>query len=221
MREMPSEVLDLIKQWEGLSTKAYRDAGDVWTIGYGHTSAAGDPKVTRSMVITPEQAEEILLRDLKQYKKAVCDNVQVPLNDYQFGALVSFCYNIGVDQFKRSTLLKKLNKGLYNEVPYELCRWNKCNGKIIDGLSNRRAAESGLWARGSFVSCNGVVAEKQESTRLSRNLELLSPVIGSLSGLSALTSGDGVVQYAFAFIMISAAIIAIIMLLKRFKDHDR
>ena len=60
--------------------------------------------------------------------------------------------------FTTSTLLKKLNAGDYDAVPKELARWNKDNGKVVAGLTNRRAAEAGLWATGAFVSSASVPA---------------------------------------------------------------
>uniref|UniRef100_UPI0005525886 lysozyme n=1 Tax=Bartonella florencae TaxID=928210 RepID=UPI0005525886 len=94
MRKIPTEGLELIKQWEGLRLEAYRDVACIWTIGYGHTSNAGQPLVKKGMCITKEQAEDILCEDLKQFEKTVEETVTVPLTDCQFAALVSFCYNV-------------------------------------------------------------------------------------------------------------------------------
>ncbi|WP_144756094.1 lysozyme, partial [Bartonella saheliensis] len=87
MRKISREGLELLKQWEGLRLEAYRDAGCIWTIGYGHTSYAGKPLVHKGMRITKEQAEEILCEDLKQFEKAVEQSVTVSLTDSQFAAL--------------------------------------------------------------------------------------------------------------------------------------
>jgi len=67
------------------------------------------------------------------------------LNDNQFSALVSLSFNIGSGAFNRSTLLRKLNLGKYDEVPYEMARWNKGGGKILPGLVKRRELEIALW----------------------------------------------------------------------------
>ncbi len=100
------------------------------------------------------RAETMLLTDLRQYERAVEKAVYVDLSDEQFGALVSFCYNIGITAFQNSTLLKKLNKGDYESVPIELQKWTKAGGKRLKGLVHRRAAEAGLWAKSAYVSSN-------------------------------------------------------------------
>jgi lysozyme len=82
------------------------------------------------------------------------DAVQVTLNDNQFAALVSFCFNVGEGAFRGSTLLKKLNAGNFDAVPSELARWNKVGKNVSAGLTNRRAAEAGLWVKGAHVSSN-------------------------------------------------------------------
>ena len=157
-RKVNARGLRLLKQFEGLRLKAYRDGGGVLTIGYGHTSAAGQPVVHSALVISAQEAEEIFIRDIAIYEKTVEDAVKVKLNDNQFAALVSLCYNIGPGAFRKSTLLKKLNKGDYGSVPRELGRYVYDNGVKIKGLVNRRAAEAGLWAKDSFVSSASVPA---------------------------------------------------------------
>ena len=102
-------VADKLKQWEGLRLTAYKDSGGVLTIGYGHTG----PDVKAGMTITEAQAEMLLMRDLSRFEQSVERSVKVPLTDNQFGALVSFAYNVGTEAFERSTLLKKLNEGDY------------------------------------------------------------------------------------------------------------
>ena len=72
-----AEGLSLIKLYEGLRLKAYKDPVGILTIGYGHTSAAGTPEVKLGMVITREEAEAMLRRDLVTYEKAVADAVKV------------------------------------------------------------------------------------------------------------------------------------------------
>ena len=139
-----------IQQWEGLRLAAYRDGAGVWTIGYGSTS-----NVREGMVITQAEADKRLRDDLAEAEYAVSRLVKVELTDNQFGALVSFVFNVGVAAFGSSTLLKLLNQGDYASVPGQLARWNKITvggRKVADkGLSNRRAAEAGLWALGEFV----------------------------------------------------------------------
>ncbi len=155
-RRINAAGLSLVKQWEGLKTTAYRDVAGVLTIGYGHTSAAGSPKVTPGMAIGDKEAERILKADLAKFEARVERLVKVSLTDNQFSALVSFDFNTGA--LDKSTLLKKLNKGDYAAVPVELMKWVNAGGKKVQGLVNRRAAEAGLWAKGDFVSSNYVPA---------------------------------------------------------------
>ncbi|EJF81752.1 hypothetical protein MCS_00177, partial [Bartonella doshiae NCTC 12862 = ATCC 700133] len=86
------------------------------------------------------------------------------LSDEQFGALVSFCYNVGIAAFQNSTLLKRLNRGDYEAVPTELQKWTKASGKRLQGLVHRRVAEAGLWAKGAYVSSNYQTVEMQAPT---------------------------------------------------------
>lgn len=151
MRKVNAESLALIKQWEGLRLDAYEDVGGVLTIGYGHTATAKE-----GMRITKGQASALLRRDLASAEEAVDRLVKVDLTPNQFGALVSFVFNVGAEAFRKSTLLRKLNAGDYASVPSELARWNKVKGKTVAGLANRRAAEAGLWSRGEFVASNTV-----------------------------------------------------------------
>ncbi len=155
-RRINAAGLSLIKQWEGLKTTAYKDVAGILTIGYGHTSAAGAPKVTPGMAIGDKEAERILQNDLAKFEARVERLVTVPVNDNQFAVLVSFDFNTGA--LHKSTLLKKLNKGDYAAVPGELAKWVNAGGRKVQGLVNRRAAEAGLWAKGAFVSSNTVTA---------------------------------------------------------------
>ncbi|MFT0892755.1 lysozyme [Pseudochelatococcus sp. G4_1912] len=141
-RKVTPFVIEKLKQWEGCRLTVYRDPAGIWTIGYGHTG----PDVKLGMQITQAQADKLLMDDLARFELAVDRLVKVPLTDNQFGALVSFAFNVGVHAFQQSTLLRKLNKGGYSAVPAELSRWNKVGSKVLDGLVNRRAAEADLWA---------------------------------------------------------------------------
>ena len=137
--------VDLIKQFEGQRLTAYKCPAGIWTIGYGHTSAAGAPEVQPGMTITYQEANAILVRDLGKYEDAVDRLVKVPLTQNQFDALVSFTYNVGEGALAKSTLLKKLNAGQYDAVPAELMKWTKGGGKELPGLVRRRRAECAMW----------------------------------------------------------------------------
>ncbi len=132
--------LNLIKEFEGLRLAAYKCSANKWTIGYGHTKG-----VYSGQQITKDQAEAFLIDDIQDAQSAICGLVNVPLNDNEYAALVCFTFNVGVGQFRNSTLLKILNKNMHDAVPSQLMRWNKVNGEEMGGLSRRRKAEAKLW----------------------------------------------------------------------------
>src|SRR5690606_25804456 len=94
-RRINAAGLSHVKQWEGKENVAYRDVGGVLTIGYGHTSAAGIPKVKEGMRISDQEAEDILRADLAKFEERVARLVKVPLTDNQYAVLVSFDFNTG------------------------------------------------------------------------------------------------------------------------------
>lgn len=146
-RHINEAGLEELKSSEALRLKAYLDGGGVPTIGWGHTKG-----VRMGQTITREQAEAFLREDLAWAERAVETSVKVPLNDNQFAALVSFTFNVGEGAFKKSTLLKKLNKGDYSSVPKELLKWVNDNGKRVQGLYNRRVREGALFVKGGSTS---------------------------------------------------------------------
>lgn len=133
-------------QREGFKTKAYRDSVGVWTVGVGHTAAAGPPIPHPGMEITRAQVDEILSRDLGQYESAVNASVRVPLTQGQFDALVSFCFNIGIDGFKGSTVVKLLNKGDYRGAADAFMKWVK-----PPEIRGRRESERQQFVRATYA----------------------------------------------------------------------
>ncbi|TXN72398.1 lysozyme [Methylobacterium sp. WL6] len=96
---------------EGRRLKAYRDSVGVWTIGIGHTSAAGSPNVTSGLTITSAQCDALFAKDVQVYVAAVRKGLKVAVSQNAFDALVSVCYNIGPAGFAGSTFLKRINAG--------------------------------------------------------------------------------------------------------------
>jgi len=142
--------VDLIKSFEGWRAKAYPDpgtGGEPITIGYGHTTAAGPPSVHLGMTITQELGETILRNDLKKTCATVSGAVKTKINDNQFGALVSLCFNIGAGNFLKSTLLKKVNAKDFAGAALQFAAWNKAAGHVMAGLTKRRAAEAALFSK--------------------------------------------------------------------------
>jgi len=140
-RTVNAAGLALVKTHEGLRLESYQDTSGIWTIGYGHTKS-----VKPGDCIDAERAEQLLEADLMDAERAVMALVKVPLTDNQFSALVSFVFNLGEGAFARSTLLRKLNEGGYGLVPACLKSWIFDNGKVLQGLVKRRAAEAALWS---------------------------------------------------------------------------
>ena len=144
LRKINKTGLDLIKSFEGLSLKAYPDpgtGGHPWTIGYGHTGL----DVVPGKVITEAEAEKLLQEDLGRFERAVTALVAVSLTDNQFAALVSFAFNCGAGNFRRSTLLKKVLLQDFSGAAAEFPRWDKAGGKALAGLTRRRLAEQELF----------------------------------------------------------------------------
>ena len=132
--------IDLIKRNEGLRLKAYRCPGGMWTIGYGHTSGVKDGDV-----ITKEQAEELLKKDIKEIEDKL-NSLNLNLTQNQFDALASFIFNVGWSNFKSSTLLKKIKINPDDpSIRYEFSRWVFANGKKLNGLIKRRNEEANLY----------------------------------------------------------------------------
>lgn len=144
-KSINNEALSLIKRWEGCKLTAYKDIVGVWTIGYGHTAAAGAPSPKAGMKITQAEADEILKRDLEKYIDAVDAAVKIKINENQRGAMVSLCYNIGPGAFSKSTLVKKLNAGDINGAAEAFLSWKKAGGRVVQGLVNRRNDEKKLF----------------------------------------------------------------------------
>ncbi len=150
--------IDLITRFEGLELVAYADPGtngEPWTIGVGHTSAAGLPVVKKGMRITRAEALQILARDLGVFERGVAAAVKVDLDAAQFSALVSFAFNVGLGNLKKSGVLKAVNAERFDDVPRRLNAWNKAAGRVLPGLVKRRAAEGRMFAGSSVVSLFG------------------------------------------------------------------
>ena len=138
--KISKEGIALIKKFEGIELQAYQDSVGVWTIGYGHTKG-----VKEGDNISLKQAEEMLEEELVEYEGYINNMVELGLEQNQFDALVAWVYNLGPTNLRESTLLKVLNQGLFDEVPYEIKRWNKAGGQVLNGLVRRREAEALLF----------------------------------------------------------------------------
>lgn len=138
--KLTSEVIQMVRDFEGFRDKAYQCSAGVWTLGYGHTRG-----VKKGMTCTKDQADMWLSEDLGEAEAAVIKYVKVPLTDNQYGALVDFTFNLGQGSLASSTLLRLLNDGDYTKAADQFTRWVKADGNVIEGLVRRREAEKKLF----------------------------------------------------------------------------
>lgn len=210
-RRINAEGIELIKRWEGCRLEAYKCSAGVWTIGYGHTRTA-----RQGLRITQEQAEALLIEDLRVFESAVDDAVVAPLLDNQFAALVSWTFNVGVAAMRSSTLIRKLNRGDYDAVPRELVRWAKVKGKPVHGLANRRAAEAGLWARGAFVASRNIAATAPAPSSPAAEAGKLGGVAAAAAAAAPAITSLGGVHWAVGVALVAGLVaLAAVYLLRR------
>lgn len=146
IKKISKNGLDFIGQEEGLRLKPYLCSAKVPTIGYGSTYYEDGSKVKMTdPAISKERAEKLFLDTLKHYEMAVYTSTRDDLSQNQFDALVSLCYNIGTHAFKKSTLLKRVNKDPNAENICEaFLMWKNAGGRPI--LFNRRQREYKLYS---------------------------------------------------------------------------
>jgi lysozyme len=134
----------VLAEREGRRLQAYRDSVGVWTIGIGHTSAAGPPQVGPGLTITEPECDAIFARDLAAFEASIEAIAKVPLAQHEFDALVSFCYNVGQAGLARSTVARRLNAGDRQGAADALLMWNKPAAV----LSRRRAERAQFLGHG-------------------------------------------------------------------------
>ena len=132
-------TLDFITKEEGFKNKAYKDSKGLPTIGVGHLIKSDEAHLLTA-TLTDEQVEDLLRSDLKWCSEAVETSVKVPLQQHQFDALYSLCFNIGETNFRNSTVVKKINAGDMNGAAAAIEMWNK-----PAVLINRRKREKALF----------------------------------------------------------------------------
>jgi lysozyme len=140
------EGLALIRRFEGFRAEAYRCPAGVWTIGYGHTSQAGPPRVRPGMIMSEAEARRVLAGDVRIFAEDVRAALTREVSPEQFSALVSFAFNVGSGAFRRSSVLRAVNAGAFADVPQRLALWVKADGRTLEGLVRRRKAEGEMFA---------------------------------------------------------------------------
>ena len=227
--------IELVKAFEGLhkvksdgSVRSYRCPAGRWTIGYGHTHG-----VRSGETITPEEAEDLLRKDLQDCEAVVERMVKVDLTQNQFDALVSFVFNLGQGNFGSSTLLRKLNRGEYESAAEEFIRWNKARVdgelKALPGLTRRRTAEAALFEMDVELASEGgdLPAQKPEQAEtkpLGKSRTLFGLSMAGLSTgineataqLQALTAYSDTLQVVFVVLTLIGIGIAVYA---RVDDH--
>lgn len=145
--KISNQGIDLIKAFEGFSSKPYLCPAKIPTIGYGATFYPDGKKVTMNDTpITEEKGVELLKSMLVKFEQYVDSYCIDTITQGQFDALVSFCYNLGPSNLKSSTLLKKVNKDPNDPtIEAEFMKWTKAGGKTLKGLVRRREAEVKLY----------------------------------------------------------------------------
>lgn len=149
MRQVNQATLDLIRSFEGLYLEAYLCPAGVWTIGYGHTGIVHNDVKKGRVLRDQHEAEDLLRGDLEKFADGVhrllLSRPRDEINDNQFGALVSFAFNLGLGNLQKSTLLQRINARDYLGAVPEFAKWNRANGKVLRGLTRRRLSEAALF----------------------------------------------------------------------------
>lgn len=144
MRHIKEPGLSLIKKFEGFRSRRYFDPAGFPTIGFGHLILRSE-EIMFSTPINREIAESLLRIDVVRAERAVLRNINVPLTDNQFDALVSFTFNLGGGALQRSTLRRKINREDHSGAAREFGRWVWAGGRKLKGLIRRRAASAELY----------------------------------------------------------------------------
>jgi lysozyme len=181
-----SAAVELIKRFEGYRRSAAQLPDGQWTIGYGHTRSARE-----GARIDEEDASALLLYDLGQVSVALNTLIFTPLTQNQFDALVSFAMNIGVEAFRTSSVLLRVNEGSLLEAAAAIEMWRKADFEgeriVVDALVRRRAAEKALFltpAQG-FVPTPTPVVRPRIDRRLAAPIGEAVQLTASLEGENA------------------------------------
>jgi lysozyme len=147
---LPDSLQDLLKYYEGLRLKPYRDGNGYWTNGWGHLLTL-DRNAPRPAQVDRTQAEAWLRGDTSQTASLVLRCLLARLNPYKLAALIDFTFNLGTGRLKASTLLRKINRGEPDDsILFEFTKWVQPGSVNEKGLKNRRGADIQMWLTGGF-----------------------------------------------------------------------
>lgn len=134
---LAKSTFEFITGFEGKRNSAYKDSKGLWTIGVGHLIKPSEPQLLKAK-LTDEQVQNLFNKDIEWCTNAVDSSVTVPLTQNQFDALYSLCFNIGETNFRKSSVLRKLNAGDYNGAADAFLMWNK--PAILEGRRQKERA---------------------------------------------------------------------------------
>ncbi|MFV0256467.1 lysozyme [Candidatus Liberibacter solanacearum] len=139
---MPHLLIDLVKGFEGLRLKAYRCPAGIWTIGYGHIGN----DVFESLVITEQQADDLLIQDVSKTLVQVFKASLILENESEnrISAIGDFVFNLGIGRYRASTLRKYVDSEDWMNASHEIRKWVFVGGKKLNGLVLRREIEAEL-----------------------------------------------------------------------------
>jgi lysozyme len=175
---------------EGIVTRAYRDAAGVWTIGVGHTAAAGPPVPARGMTITRDEALAIFAGDLPRYEGRV-DAVLGGSPQTVFDGAVSFDFNTGA--IDRATWVRRFRAGEMSTARAGLLRWTKAGGRRLAGLVRRREDEARLIFDGDYGAAPEQGADEIRAWQ--SDLAALGFYGGEIDGIAGPASHAAVIAY--------------------------
>jgi lysozyme len=145
--KVSDKLIKLLRHHEGVRNKPYKCPAGLWTVGVGHL--IGDGKTlpaSWNKTFTNEEIDAILKRDLNRFELGVHKMLpNVRLRQHEFDSLVSFCFNLGLGCFQRSTIRQALLRGDKEAAMESLVKYCRAGGKILKGLQNRRLDERKLF----------------------------------------------------------------------------
>lgn len=180
----------LITEFEGFRSKAYQDPVGIWTIGYGFIKG-----VREGDVITREQADERLRKELTEYEEGVIRATGGDVTQPEFDALVSFAFNVGVAGMSRSSVIKAHNRGDRQSAARAFSLWNKAGGRVFAGLTRRRAAEAAVYLQSDSMAAMPQQVDP-ESNMSQSTINRAATLIGGTSAIGGIAQVADTLQTA-------------------------
>lgn len=222
-----TEGIDLLKEFEGFRSKAYPDpatGAEPWTIGYGFTR-----DVNKGDTITRGEADARLTLELAEYEQSVRRACVIQPNENELAAMTVFAWNVGIAGFKKSSVLKAHNRGDKQAAARSFSLWNKAGGKVMAGLTRRRAAEAALYLKPAHNAPPLPMPQQvdAESSLLKSPIAVTSAVTGTAATVGAASQGvrdfkdmtDGLGGALPWVIAVVAVVVAGYLIYQRYKQR--